>query len=79
MGPLGHVPSAERCYVVLTGYHRPRKLRRGGTHPGRRQHTATAGAWSSLELIKDASIELADVVGTILKANSNEYVALFEG
>jgi hypothetical protein len=30
-------------------------------------------------VIKDASIELADVVGTILKANSNEYVALFEG
>lgn len=34
---------------------------------------------ATVTLVKEAALELAKVIGTILKANSNDYVDLFEG
>jgi hypothetical protein len=40
---------------------------------------ATGVSGTAITLIKDASIQLANLVGTILKANGDDYVDFFEG
>ena len=40
---------------------------------------ATGGTIATVNLIKDAAIELADAVGRILQANSDDYVDFYEG
>lgn len=40
---------------------------------------ATGATGTTITLIKEASIELAKVIGTILQANSDDYVDFFEG
>lgn len=39
----------------------------------------TGAPGATITLIKDAALELSNIVGTILKANSNDYVDFFEG
>jgi hypothetical protein len=41
--------------------------------------TATGVTGATVTLIKDASIELAKVIGTILQSNGDDYVDFFEG
>lgn len=40
---------------------------------------ATGATGATTSLIKDAAIELADAIGKILQANSNDYVDFYEG
>lgn len=40
---------------------------------------ATGVTGATITLVKDAALELADVIGKILQANANDYVDFFEG